>query len=337
MTDVGTENIVKIVVTGCSGYIGAFLVDLLSESGRYAVVGIDRVDAPLATPKCARFVKCDLAAPGVTLEDAAFGNIDAVIHLAAARGDWGISAEEYWRDNLKATENLLHAGWARDVPRWVFMSSVSVYGPAEEPLTEQAPCRPIGPYGESKLASETLFREFIDLSGLKGRVIRPSAVFGPAHPPNTNVYKLIESLRGLAVPIIGGGDNRKTLTYLPNLLDLIIWCLDDMQIGRARYAAYNYVEEPVQTVSELVQTLKAAGITPARQIAVPMSLVLALAYPIYALSKLVGVDLKVTPERVRKFVASTCYDSSQVRRDGFVPRVDLMNALKDTVRWHLSR
>lgn len=327
----------KIVVTGSSGYIGSVLVEALLADPQYQVVGIDRVTPTRFERPRFEFVRCDLSAPGAELDAPVFEGTQALVHLAAARGDWAISKEEYWRDNVAATRGLLASPWACSVPRWVFMSSVSVYGPANTPLAEAAPLRPIGPYGESKLVSEQHFQSFIAAQGLRGRVIRPSAVFSPGHPANTNVYKLIETLRGFPVPLIGGGHNRKTLTYLPNLLDLIFWCLQRMGEEDVAYDVFNFVEEPVQTVLELITALKAAGILPARRISVPLGLAVAASYPLYALAKLTGVDLRVTPERVRKYAASTWYDASRVRQSGFVPKVDLADALHRTAAWHLSR
>lgn len=327
----------KVVVTGSSGYIGNALVDRLLEDPALRVVGVDRL-APRRAPDARfAFVACDLSAPGAALQASAFDDVEAVVHLAAARGDWAISRQEYWRDNLDATRGLLQAPWAARVPRWVFTSSVSVYGPADRPLAEDAPLAPIGPYGQSKLASEQLFRQFIAEHGLAGRVIRPSAVFGPGHPPNTNVYKLIESLRRFPLPLIGGGRNRKTVTYLPNLLDLIDWCLRGMAPGVRDCRVYNFVEEPVQTVRELIEQLRAAGIRPARSFALPLGLVLAAAYPVWGLSKAIGTDLRITPERVRKYATSTWYDASLLKREGFMPKVSLAEALNRTAQWHLSR
>jgi nucleoside-diphosphate-sugar epimerase len=327
----------KIVVTGSSGYIGAVLVETLLGDPKYQVIGVDRVTPVQSNRPRFDFVQCDLSAPQGALDAPLFNDTQAVVHLAAARGDWAISTAEYWRDNRDATSGLLAAAWARKVPRWVFTSSVSVYGPAATALGEDAACCPIGAYGESKLASEQLFAAFIASAGVQGRVIRPSAVFSSGHPANTNVYKLIESLRRFPLPLIGGGANRKTLTYLPNLLDLFFWCLDDMRDTAVAYNVFNYVESPVQTVLELITSLKAAGIQPARCLSVPMSLALAGAYPIYGMAKLSGIDLRVTPERVRKYAASTWYDADRVRKAGFTPRVDLDQALRTTVEWHLSR
>jgi nucleoside-diphosphate-sugar epimerase len=327
----------KVVVTGSSGYIGSALVDRLLTDPTRRVVGVDRAPSARAPSANFAFVQCDLSVPGSALQAPAFDGTGCVVHLAAARGDWAISEDAYWRDNLQATCGLLQAPWAGAVPDWVFTSSVSVYGPADQPLTEDAALAPIGPYGQSKLASEQGIRQFLSERGLAGRVIRPSAVFGPGHPANTNVYKLIEALRRWPLPLIGGGRNRKTLTYLPNLLDLIEWCMHGMAAGQRDCRIYNFVEEPVLTVAELIAHLRTAGIRPARSFALPLGLVVAAAYPVWGLATLIGTDLRVTPERVRKYASSTWYDASLLRREGFVPKVSLAEALNRTAQWHLSQ
>jgi nucleoside-diphosphate-sugar epimerase len=328
----------KIVVTGSSGYVGAALVARWADRKDLRVIGIDRTlpgNGPV--PEGFTFVQADLASPPSDWPAQTFSDVDAVVHLAAARGDWALSEEDYFRDNVTATEGLLSTAWAATVQRWLFMSSVSVYGPSDAALDESAPCSPIGPYGETKLASENLFRAHVQRQHARWTVVRPSAVFSPGHPGNTNVYKLVQSLRSFPVPLIGSGANRKTLTYLPNLLQLIDWCLarmadDDQYAG----AVYNYVEHPVQSVAELITTLRGAGVRPARTLPVPMGLALAAAWPIYQLGRLTGVDLRVTPERVRKYAANTWYDASLVRRDGFKPDIALQDALAATARWHLA-
>jgi nucleoside-diphosphate-sugar epimerase len=327
----------KIVVTGSSGYIGAALIARWADRKDLQVVGIDRFPPGNGlVPEGFTFVQADLASPPSDWPVETFSDIEAVVHLAAARGDWALSAEDYLRDNVTATEGLLRMPWAASVPRWLLMSSVSVYGPSDAALDENAPCRPIGPYGETKLASENLFREFVRRQGARWSVVRPSAVFSPGHPANTNVYKLIQSLRSFPVPLIGSGANRKTVTYLPNLLQLIDWCLARMVDAQHADATYNYVEDPVQSVAELIAALRQAGVRPARALPVPMGLALAAAWPIYQLGRISRVDLRVTPERVRKYAANTWYDASRVRRDGFKPEVELRDALAATARWHLA-
>ena len=327
----------KIVITGSSGYVGGALVSHLSTNPKNQIIGIDRIRPLTLISNNFRFLEIDLAKKNINWDSMDLCDVDAVVHLAAARGDWNLTSDDYFRDNLSATVNLLAASWAKDVDQWILMSSVSVYGPSNFPVGESSSCTPIGPYGESKLASENIFIEFAKKYKKNFCVIRPSAIFSANHPPNTNVYKLIESLRSYPVPLIGVGMNRKSLTYLPNLIQLTEWLLDRMRNGDLNEAIYNYVEEPTHTVAELIDMLKESGIKPSRTIKIPMWIALAAAWPIFALSRIIGIDLRITPERVRKYVSSTWYDASLVRQHGFYPKYSFLDALKSVSKSHMAK
>lgn len=326
----------KILVTGSSGYVGNALVEHLGRNPDIQIIGIDRITPSAPTPLNFQFLKIDLSAKAFNWSSLELDRVHAVVHLAAARGDWNLSPEDYFRDNLVATQNLLSAPWAKNVEHWILMSSVSVYGPSEYLLDECSKCFPVGAYGESKLASEESFLKFVRQNNKKFCIIRPSAIFSAGHPRNTNVYKLIESLRRVPVPLIGAGKNRKSLTYLPNLLQLIEWALNEMDNGRLDSKIYNYVEEPVQSVAELISTLRDVGIQPAHTLAIPLWLALGFSWPVFLLGQLLGTDLRITPERVRKYVSSTWYDSSLVKQDGFQPKASLYEGLQTTAKWHIS-
>ncbi len=326
----------KFVITGSSGYVGSYLVNRLLEDSKNTVLGVDRITPQRQFHPNFNFMHLDLSSDNLNLCSEVLYEADIVIHLAAARGDWNISKEQYWKDNYFALKRTLEAPWISNIRYQIFISSVSVYGSSDTPINEEDPCSPHGAYGESKLASENLFRLHISKNALQGCIIRPSAIFSPGHPENTNVYKLIESLRSFPLPLIDGGKNYKSLTYLPNLLDLIEWCIDRMIKGKLTCATYNYVEEPVMKVVELVSALKTSGLHSAKTFRVPYKLALAVAYPAQFLGLLSGLDPYVTSDRIKKFVSNTWYDSSFIRSLGFSPKVYIYDALKETVRWHLS-
>jgi nucleoside-diphosphate-sugar epimerase len=327
----------KIVITGSSGYVGSALVDYLGKHPENQIIGIDRRPPLNSISKNFRFLEIDLAQENIDWNSADLFDVDIVVHLAAARGDWDLTSDDYFRDNLTATHHLLSAPWVKTVNYWILMSSVSVYGPSNVPVGESFSCLPIGPYGASKLASEKIFLEFARNYKKKFCVIRPSAIFSADHPPNTNVYKLIESLRSFPVPLMGAGVNRKSLTYLPNLLQLIHWLLNRMRNGNLDEGIYNYVEEPTPTVAELIDMLRDAGIKPSRTIKLPMWVALAAAWPILGLGRIIGVDLRITPERVRKYTLSTWYDASLVRIHGFKPKHSFLDALKSVSKAHMDK
>ena len=93
------------LITGSSGDIGSRLVPRLNQRD-IRVRGVDRDDRD--AEELDSFIRGDLCNPG-TAERAVRG-CDQILHLAAAKGDWGISEEEYFRDFLLVTRNVIEAG-----------------------------------------------------------------------------------------------------------------------------------------------------------------------------------------------------------------------------------
>src|SRR5688572_906505 len=148
----------RILVTGGAGYVGSVsvealvaaghdvtVVDDLSTGHRDAVVdGADLVDGPYT----------DAEAIARLLEAR---DIEAVLHCAA-RSLVGESIEDparYFAENVAGGIGLLEAMRAAGTDRIVFSSTAAVYGvPEATPITEDAPLRPINPYGETKRSFE---------------------------------------------------------------------------------------------------------------------------------------------------------------------------------------
>src|ERR687895_462732 len=124
----------RILLTGCSGYIGRTLMPYLKQRG-LSVIGLDRQPCPAATLD--GFVRTDLQDEAQLR--LALGGVDTIFHLAAARTDWGLSREEYFLDNVTATRTLIHVARERGVNNWLFFSTVGVLGPSMSPLDESAP------------------------------------------------------------------------------------------------------------------------------------------------------------------------------------------------------
>jgi len=323
----------RIVLTGCSGYIGSRLAPRLAAAG-HEIIGIDRAPLPSPLP-LARFIQTDLLEPpayATALEGA-----DLICHLAAAKGDWGISAEEYARDNVEATRSLIGAAEKAGCGRWIFYSTVSVLGPSEAPLSEQAPRRAINDYGESKARAEELYEAYAARRGAQIINIRPSVVYGPENPWNTNVYRLTDAIWRNRFLMIGRGREVKTTSYIDNLLDAHMFLLE-----RAAYPAegkmdpYHYVDEPACTTAGLVAAISAKLGKKAPSIRLPLAVASPLALVGDAAAALTGLDLPITSARVRKFCTATNFSSEKIRRLGFVQRWSNDEALQATVDWYLT-
>lgn len=326
----------RIVVTGSSGFIGRRVVFALRRRG-HVVVGLDRQPNP-EDSDVHEFVQCDLLEPAryATVLDGA----DHICHLAAAKGDWGISEAEYYRDNLEATRVLLGVAREAGVKRWMFYSTVAVLGPSGTPLTEQAPYRPVTPYGASKAACEMLYSQYTaDEPDAQVVIVRPSVVFGFGNPPNTNVFRLIDAVYRNRFLMVGDGTTVKTTSYIDNLIAAHLFLTD--RYFRSRDATglsvYHYVDEPAATTADIVRHIHAClGLSPPR-FRLPLAMAAPLALVGDSLAGLTRIDLPLTSARVRKFCTGTNFSGEKIRSTGYVQPVPIRQAVERTVEWYLQR
>ncbi|MEU0116047.1 UDP-glucose 4-epimerase GalE [Streptomyces bobili] len=204
------------LVTGGAGYIGAHVVRAMTEAGERAVVYDD-----LSTGVAERVPGGVPLVVGSTLDGPLVSRalaehaVTGVVHLAGKKqvGESVHLPLHYYRENVEGLRVLLEAVTAAGVPSFVFSSSAAVYGmPDVDPVTEETPCAPISPYGETKLAGEWLVRATGRATGLSTASLRYFNVAGTASPElaDTGVSNLIpmvfERLTRDAAPRIFGDD-----------------------------------------------------------------------------------------------------------------------------------
>lgn len=185
------------MLTGGAGYIGAHIAHALRTAGLGAVVLDDlSTGIPARLPADVPLVEAnilDTAAVRTALRE---HRVTGVVHLAAKKAA-GESVEKpllYWRENSEGTRSLLEAMHAEGVDKIVFSSSSSVYGePETEDVAEDAPTRPVSPYGETKLVSEWMIRDLAAASGLRWAALRYFNVAGAGAPElgDSGVFNLI--------------------------------------------------------------------------------------------------------------------------------------------------
>ncbi|MER5938131.1 MULTISPECIES: UDP-glucose 4-epimerase GalE [unclassified Streptomyces] len=204
------------LITGGAGYIGAHVVRAMTEAGEHAVVYDD-----LSTGIADRVPDAVPLVVGSTLDRErvaraiAAHRITGVVHLAAKK-QVGESVElplQYYRENVEGLRVLLEAVTAANVTSFVFSSSAAVYGmPDVDLVTEETPCVPMSPYGETKLAGEWLVRATGRATGLSTASLRYFNVAGAATPElaDLGVFNLVpmvfEKLTENAPPRIFGDD-----------------------------------------------------------------------------------------------------------------------------------
>jgi nucleoside-diphosphate-sugar epimerase len=208
-----------VLVTGGSGFLGINLIRLLLARG----VRVRSLDiAPFDYPEAAQ-VEAILG----DIRDAdtvarAMQVVDAVVHCAAALP---LASEEDIRStDIGGTQLLLETAWRKQVPRFVFISSTSVYGiPDHSPLREDDPLHGVGPYGIAKIEGERLCAEY-RARGLCVPVLRPKSFVGPER---LGAFELLYdwACDGRSFPVLGSGDNRYQLLDVEDLCEVIDRCL----------------------------------------------------------------------------------------------------------------
>lgn len=171
-----------VMVTGGAGYIGSHAVLALREAGYRAVV-LDDLSTGLreAVPSGVELVVGSASDAGLVADTLRAHGARAVLHFAASL-IVPESVEQpirYWRNNLGGVLGMLEGCVAAGVGRVVFSSTAAVYGiPDAVPVSEDAPTRPINPYGASKLAAERLIADAAAAHGLAFAVLRYFNVAG---------------------------------------------------------------------------------------------------------------------------------------------------------------
>ncbi|MEU1282257.1 UDP-glucose 4-epimerase GalE [Streptomyces sp. NPDC005805] len=185
------------LITGGAGYIGAHVAHAMTAAGERVVVLDDLSSGlPGRLPAGVPLVRGSVLDKELVAGVLAGEDITGVVHLAA-RKQVGESVERplyYYRENVHGLTVLLEAVVEAGVERFLFSSSAAVYGVPDTALVpESAPCRPINPYGETKLSGEWLVRATGRAHGLATACLRYFNVAGSASPElsDTGVFNIV--------------------------------------------------------------------------------------------------------------------------------------------------
>jgi nucleoside-diphosphate-sugar epimerase len=221
-----------ILVTGVAGFIGSHVAGRLLDAG-VRVRGVDCFTdyyprevketnmTGLLGSDGFEFVEADLARADA---GELLSGVTSVCHLAAqagVRASWGESFRVYIDCNIDATQRLLEAAKDRDLERFVYASSSSVYGETDDlPMREDGRTRPVSPYGVTKLAAEHLAVLYHRNYGVPTVSLRYFTVYGPRQRPDMAFHRFIRAgLRGDSVHIFGDGTQTRDFTYVEDTVE----------------------------------------------------------------------------------------------------------------------
>ncbi|WP_276783181.1 UDP-glucose 4-epimerase family protein [Thalassolituus oleivorans] len=216
-----------ILLTGSTGFVGSALVSELQKLSGFHVVGAVRSAVSATSDDVVVVGNID----GTTDYSSALTGVNVVIHAAARahvmRDEVTNPLAEYRQVNVEGTLNLAKQAVAAGVKRFVYISSVKVNGESTSVLPAFAETNavvPEDPYGVSKHEAEEGLRLLAEETGLEVVIVRPPLVYGPGVKANfLSLLKL--SATKLPLPF-GSVNNKRSMVYVGNLVDLIVRCID---------------------------------------------------------------------------------------------------------------
>lgn len=218
----------KCLVTGCAGFIGSNLTDRLLKDG-HDVIGIDcftdyypehikrqNIANALENHQF-EFINKDL------MELKTYPEVEVVFHQAAqagVRASWGSDFSIYTRNNIEVTQRLLEYYKDKNLKKFVYASSSSVYGDVPLPMKEDMRLQPVSPYGVTKLAAEHLCYLYWKNFGLPTVSLRYFTVYGPRQRPDMAINKFVKAImHGDAITLYGDGTQTRDFTYVSDIVD----------------------------------------------------------------------------------------------------------------------
>jgi UDP-glucose 4-epimerase len=264
-------------VTGIAGFIGAAVAEALLERG-HEVVGVDNLSTGRRerTPAGALFFQGDCQDGRLYGEILPRRPYDAIFHIAGqSSGEISFDDPVYdLRTNAESTLRLLRFALAVGCGRFLYASTMSVYGNPETPVvTEDAPTRPLSFYGVGKLASEHYLRLYEDY-GIRSTALRLFNVYGEGQNMENmrqgmvSIYLAMMARDG-RILVKGAPDRFRDFVHIRDVVEAFLSCLDHpesagkaLNIGGSGQVRVHELVDRLRALSPVPVEVEYAGGTP---------------------------------------------------------------------------
>jgi nucleoside-diphosphate-sugar epimerase len=254
------DGVMKVLVTGGTGFIGSRLARRCKQRGDEVVV-LAQVNTQAEKENTD-----ELKAEGISIINGgvaekekvvqAVNGCDVVFHLAAAQHEANVQDQHFWDVNVEGTRNLLDASVDAKINRFVHGSTIGVYGvEMQGELSETSSLKPDNIYGVTKKAGEELALSYKDR--LPVTAIRISETYGPG---DRRLLKLFKGIKKRKFFVIGDGENKHQLIYVDDLIDgMFLAAEKETAIGEVFVIAGNEIlttNDMVQIIAETIHVKK---------------------------------------------------------------------------------
>lgn len=317
-------NTRKCLVTGATGVVGVPLVRELVGRGHQVKVLVRGETAPGLFPNSVEIVCGDLA--NFDAMEQATDGAEWVFHLAAKlhiNNPNDDLRREYEETNVTATGKLLELAKKNSVEKFVFFSTICVYGAGDgkNVFNETSEIKPEGFYAETKAEAEKLV-----LAEDFGVALRLAAVYGSRM--KGNYLRLLEALRKGRFFFIGDGKNRRTTIHQQDAVEAAILAAEKASGG----SVYNVTDGRIHEFTEIVAAMceSVGKKKPNLHLPLaPISLSIGLAEDV---GRLLRVKSPVNRALLEKLLEDIAVDGGKIQRElGFKPQFDLSKGWRETV------
>ena len=315
---------ITINVVGGSGFIGSRLVEKLLINKESRVYIYDKVKSIKFANLCLGGDVRDIK----KLHDSLTQN-SIIVNLAAEHRD-DVSPPSLYDDvNVQGAKNICLVANQKNIQTIIFTSSVAVYGFASLGTNESGKIAPFNDYGRTKWEAEQIYKAWQaeDPQNRTLVIVRPTVVFGERN--RGNVFNLLKQIASGKFVMVGDGLNRKSMAYVENVAAFLEYSMS----FKPGVHIYNYIDKPDFSMNQLVGDVnKLLGRSSEIKFRMPYFVGLGIGKVFDLVAKLSGRKFPISSIRVKKFFANSVYESA-ISQTGFVPPVNLMDAIEKTVRF----
>lgn len=316
----------KILVTGATGFLGKCVAFRLKAEG-HEVRGLGRNNniGILLQNNGIEYCQTDFADEAKVIE--ACRGMDYVMHCGAMSSPWG-KYKDFYTANVLGTRNVVSGCLKHDVKRLIHISTPSLYFDFKDRFniseSEQLPGMPCNTYALTKLLAEM---EVDSAKGLHAITLRPRGIFGPGD--NAILPRLILANRQKRLPLICGGEALIDMTYVENVVDSMILCINSPldTIGKK----YNISNGEPWKLKDLLPILFRSIDEPFSPKSLPYSLVYSIAWLMEKISINEPPLTRYTVGILAK--SQTLNIQGAMNELGYRPRVSILEGINHFATW----
>jgi len=330
-----------VLVTGCAGFIGMYVVKKLLQSG-HVVVGVDNLNpyyaAQLKLDRLSllqpmegfHFLQLDLTDQAALQAGVEKFQIDSVVHLAAQPGvRYSIDhPQACLNNNITAFGHVLELCRQRRVKHLVYASSSSIYGMNTQTpyATNQNVDHPVSLYAASKKSNELMAHCYSHLFGLPTTGLRFFTVYGPWGRPDMALWIFSQAImKGAPIRLFNHGDMSRDFTYVDDIAEGTVRALSCVATPSEQFSP----DHPVSDVSSAPYRIFNIGNQhPVRLLDFVQTLEKALGHK---------ANIQLEPLQPGDVLNTSADTESLFQATGFQPTTSLEQGLTQWAEWFLDK